>query len=825
MRVEVPIDRLQGLDSRGLTAAEVAERRAHFGPNDVIEVPQGQALELALETARDPMLWFLVGTSVVYAALGDWTEASVLLASILPLAGMDLFLHRRTQASTQGLRGRLATHARVERDGVELEIASGDVVVGDLALVRAGDAFPADGVLLAVDGCQVDESALTGEAFPVRKSVREIAMQGSAELELEGEHWGLAGTRVLTGSARMRVAWVGGETMYGGIVRSATTGKRSRTPLQVSIANLVRGLLVAALVLCATLALVRWRQGHGIVDALVSAMTLAIAALPEEFPVVFTVFLGVGVYRLANRGALVRRAVTVENIGRVTTICSDKTGTITEGKLRLALVVPASGRTESDVLIAAACASQGAVGDPLDEALLAAARGLALPRVVERFPFTEDRRRETAIVATDAGRVVATKGSPETVLALCEGEDGDAVRARVLALATQGRKVIACATQSMDSRVWSGGEPDRGFRLAGLIAFEDPVRPSVREAIAECRDAGIRTIVVTGDHPATARAIAGEIGLGDGDAQVVLGDELEALWRDDPRRMLGVHAVARAIPSQKLALVRALQNAGEIVAVTGDGVNDVPALQAADIGIAMGERGTRSARETASIVLLDDDFGTIVRAIAEGRQLFRNLQSGFEYLLVIHVPLVMTAAVIPLAGYPLLYLPIHIVWMELMIHPTAMLVFQEMPPRVRLARTPRRASGAFFSRSKWVTIALVGSLLTIGIVAAYDRSLGAGRDVEHARAMVLVAMTFASVGVTAVLTGMRTRVARIVAGASLAVALLVVQVPILAQRLHLSPLHVDDWGVGAGVAALCCVPLAVLHDRERRRRRPSVAKG
>lgn len=823
----LPLDRLAGLGdgARGLTPAEVRERTARFGPNDIVEVPENQVFALVRDTAADPMLWFLVLTSVLYAVLGEWAEATVLFVSIVPLAGMDAWLHQRTRASTSGLRSLLTTTALVTRDGVRVEIPAGEVVPGDLAFVAAGESFPADGIVVDAAEAQVDESALTGESLPVPKHALRVWPGGGGEVLVDSGSWGFAGTRLLTGRATLRIALTGKETLYGAIVQSAVLGSHARTPLQVAIAGLVRALLVVAALLCLALAAIRLLQGHGLLDAAVSAMTLAVAALPEEFPVVFTVFLGVGVHRLARRKALVRRAVSVENIGRVSTICSDKTGTITEGRLDLTHVLPAPGSSRERVLRAAAFASQRDSGDPVDVAVIGLAdreAGIAVTaEVLARFPFTEDRKRASAVVAQADALLVATKGSPETVLALCglDAAARAAIEAEVLGLAIEGHKVIACASRSVARSDWPGGEPDRGFRFEGLLAFEDPVRPGVREAVEESRSAGIHVIVVTGDHPATAQAIAREIGLGNeaGGPRVVLGSDLERFLAGGPDGIAGVDVVARAIPAQKLTLVRALQASSEVVGVTGDGVNDVPALQAADVGIAMGARGTRSAREIASIVLLDDDFGTIVRAVAEGRQLFRNLQSSFQYLLMIHVPLVLTAAVIPLAGFPLLYLPVHVVWLELVIHPTAILVFQELPPRGRLERDRRLRSGAFFARSDWVVIGAVGLLLTALVALAYARCIDGGRAIEHGRAIALASLSCASAVLTAALSGLRTRMSRAIAILTVGLAVLLVQTPVLARWLHLAPLHADDWLLAVAGSVVACSPLIVSRARLFRR--------
>jgi Ca2+-transporting ATPase len=760
------------------------------------------------------MLWFLLCTAVLYAALGEVVESATLFGAVLPLAGMDAFLHRRTQASTEGLKSRLADTATVVREDRELAVQARELVPGDLVAVGSGEPFPADGIVVSGDLLRVDESTLTGESSPVHKRPLPDSVAGSGDVPVDAVHWGFAGTRLLTGRALLRVVFTDGETLYGEIVRSARAGTRERTPLQVTIAALVRVLVVVAIVFCLILAFVRLSQGHGWVDALVSALTLAVAALPEEFPVVFTFFLGVGVYRMAQRQALMRRAVAVENIGRVSCICSDKTGTITEGRLHLTHLFPVADQQEMRLLHIALSATRPDSHDPLDVAIIREARARGIESSVidtlALFPFTEDSRRQTAVVrekdAPEGVALAAMKGAPETVLGMVQMAD-DARAAwlsRTADLAADGHKIIACAWRQVDV-AWPGGEPQRGYELAGLLAFEDPVREGVAEAIAACREGGIHVVMITGDHVLTARAVAQEIGLGGGKPRVVPADEMEDLLASGGGRAIrAIDVVARAVPAQKLSLVRALQQSGEIVVVTGDGVNDVPALQAADIGVAMGERGTRSAREVASIVLLDDNFRTIVRAIAEGQQLFRNLRLSFQYLLMIHVPLVISAAFIPLLGYPVLYLPVHIIWLELTIHPTALLVFQSLPARGALGRSIGDRQVHFFSRRDWVLTALVGGFLTLMVSAGYSRSLGPEVDVLHARAMALALLTLASAAIAAALSRLSTPPSRVIVFTTLAVSTLLIQTPFLAGLLHLRPLHFDDWLV-AGTGALVAV--------------------
>jgi P-type Ca2+ transporter type 2C len=777
---DIELSRLQGLlnATDGLSSSHAAERRLKYGSNHIIEAPPHQWRSLILDTAKDPMLWFFAGTSVVYWLVGQRTEAATLLIAILPLLGMDVFLHRRTQASTQGLRSRLSTNALVVRDDKDTTLPAADLVPGDLVTISTGDSVPADAILVAATGIQIDESILTGEAYPAIKRPMEFIDSICEVLRVDNSHWVSAGTRVLTGNGRIRIVYTGGETIYGEIVKSAIHGVHEMTPLQEAISRLVKMLLLVALGICALLAGVRLWQGRGWLDALVSAVTLGTAAIPEEFPVVFTVFLGIGVYRLAQRQALVRRAVTVENIGRVSCICSDKTGTITEGLLRLAHVILADGVSEPQLLSLASVASRRDSGDPMDVAIFDRIADLfppasAMPRT-RVFPFTEDRKRETGVEERDGEQIVVSKGAVEVMLAVTEMSDIEQASwlAHAADLAKQAHKVVAVVWQSIPLADELPSEPNSGFHFTGLLAFEDPVRAGVREAVEACQTAGIHVIMVTGDHPLTACAIAREVGLGSSEVRHILGDELEHGDSNSPEI-----------------------NFREIVAVTGDGVNDVPALQAADIGLAMGLRGTRSAREVAAIVLLDDNFRTIIGAIGEGRQLFESLQRSFYYLLAIHIPLVATATLIPLAGYPLLYLPVHIVWLEVLIHPTAMLAFQARPSRVLIAQGRAPAVARFFDQQQWVGIALTGSLIAVVVVAGYLRSLNGVGDTDHGRAMALATFILSSVALVSMLSRLNTRAARLLCVGTVISAAILIQTPGVDQLLHLHPLHWSDWAL------------------------------
>lgn len=794
MRRILPLQRIKSsLNSDwSLDASEVERRRIQYGSNDILGIHTNRYLELIIDTAKDPMIWFLIATSFLFAILKNYNQSIILLLATIPLIGMDALLHWRTQVSTQSLSQRLSTHVTVIRHGNEMTIQAVDLVPGDLIVIPAGTLFPADGIIIAGKNCQVDESALTGESFPVTKEILTHVPPNVLKPSVESTFWGFAGTRLLTGRALLRVVFTGKETLYGEIITSTLQTTQSRTPLQKQIAHLVFILILAASLICLVLAFVRFYQGFGFIDAILSAATLAVAALPDEFPVVFTFFLGVGVYRLARKKALVRRGVSVENIGRVNCICSDKTGTMTEGRFQLENFFPAEKWDEKYLLMSARCASRDESGDPLDLAIIDYANKHAINyfQPLATFPFTEDRKRETSVFQQNSQLHFITKGAPETIfnLSTLSSHEKKYWIKKLEELTRDGFKVIACAECILTNNQ-PNHEPQSNYQFLGFLTFHDPQRRGVEEAIKKCRESGIHVLMITGDHPETAAFIARQIGLGDGNPNVVLAQDIST--HSDLSK---IDVIARAIPSQKLNIVKSLQEKNNIVAVTGDGVNDVPALKAADIGIAMGERGTQSAREVADIVLLDDNFGSIVNAIAEGRQLFKNLQLSFKYLFMIHIPFVISAAIIPLLSYPLLYYPIHIVFIELIIHPTSMLVFQDLPSSQPLQAVEKHhARFDFFSNRDRLDITVIGFLSTLLVILSFIIIFKKTRNIEHARAFSLATLAFTSAALTAGLSGFRTLTSRIITLGTMLFSVIFIQTPGLTKLFYVTPLHWHDW--------------------------------
>jgi Ca2+-transporting ATPase len=772
----------------------------------VVEATSHPLLALLAETFRDPMIWFLIGIGAVFFLIGQKSEGLTLFVAILPLTLMDAFLHWRTQASTSGLKGNLSSKVKVIRDENELEIDSQELVPGDLLRLSTGLFLPADGVIEEASEIQIDESVLTGEAFPIQKAKSQVdpfSLTDRQEVPVDPKCLAFAGTRVLTGKGLLRVLFTGPNTSYGEIVRSVSKMPHDLTPLQTSIGKLVRSLIAVSAGLCLLLAGLRIYQGHGWLDALLSAATLAIAAIPEEFPVVFTFFLGVGIYRLAKKQALVRRAVSVENIGRVTQICSDKTGTITTGELELTHIDPAQAGEEDKVLEVGALASNAEGADPVDIAIFrkAAAQKVPLVEATKRFPFTEDRKRESAFAKIENGDVIVTKGAPETIFNLSQltQTQKETWLQKTNDWAKAGHKVLACAKRSLSAEdLRNDKELLTDFQFMGLLVFEDPPRPEVAAAIDYAYENQIKVLMLTGDHPETAAAIGREVGLGH-KKPVVISAELEpekftTEYLDlNPSFLKSIDIVARCTPIQKLQIVLALKKAGEIVAVTGDGVNDVPALKAADIGIAMGLRGSRSAKEVSSIILGDDNFKTIVAAILEGRQLFANLKTSFEYLLLFHTPFVLTAAAVPLLGYELVYLPVHIVWLELIIHPTAILAFQS----VASAKT-KKSTATFFQKTEILRIVGFGVTLALAIGAFFIFSLNDSQGIDSARAKVMVILSVWSALLVTHYTHLKTRSSQVIVFATLA-SLLLIQWPPAAQVLRVGSLSWQGWLEAIGI--------------------------
>lgn len=753
-------------DLTGLSTQEAAHRLAIDGLNLLPQPERRNWLHIVVGVLREPMLLLLVAASSLYFLLGDVQEAAVLMASVALVVGLTVYQDYRSERALQALRDLSNPQARAIRDGGVRQISSSELVVGDVILVTEGDRVPADARVLDDGELMLDESMLTGESVPVR---RFAAPPSSCDPDLSLVR---ASTLVVRGHARAEVIATGDRTAVGQIGAALQTLRPPRTPMQIEVRNAV--VVFAALglgtSLLVTLLYVRvhgnWLQG------LLAGVTLAMANIPEEFPVVLTVFLALGSWHMARHKALVRRGAAIEALGSVTVLCTDKTGTLTANRMSVAELACNGERSEpgaapsprlQTLLRCAyqACSEQSF--DPMEVAIGNAA--MQLPGTspsagwnrVREYPLSKDLLAVAHVWSSAETAVlhVACKGAPETIADLCglPSEQRAAALSEVEEMARRGLRVLAVA-----SAVWNEGTGSlpataRGFRFewSGLIGLADPLREGVRDAVAEAHAAGIRVVMLTGDHVDTARAIALQAGLAHPDT-AMLGSDLEALDAATlARHASAVDVFARVKPDHKLRLVDALKKNGQIVAMTGDGVNDAPALMAAHVGIAMGGRGTDVAREAASIVLLDDDFVTIVKAVQQGRVIYDNILRAIRYILAVHVPITGLAVLPLLFGAPLMLMPLHVVFLELIIDPASTLVFEREPadPNV-MRRPPRSPTMRLIGRSTLFGSLFQGMVVFAAITFIYVLGRGHALAAGQLAALCFTALISGNLGLVVV---------------------------------------------------------------------------
>ncbi|HEX5417404.1 MAG TPA: cation-transporting P-type ATPase, partial [Chloroflexota bacterium] len=713
----------------GLTTGEAQRRLVDYGPNLLVpETRRPPLIQWILHPLADPMVVLLLVAGTGYIFLRDYLDAVIVLVALVPIALIGAVLELRAEHALEALRQLTAPTAVVWRDGRRRVIPAAEIVPGDLVGVQEGDIVPADGELVEGGPLVVDEAALTGESQAVMKNI-----SGS-----EADRLLFAGTTVRSGRGRIRVTATGPRTRYGHIGSLVARIQQPPTPLQRLINRLIGQATVVAAVFCIGVAAIELVAGRGLVAAFTAGISLAIAALPEEFAIVYTLYLSLGAWKLAREHALVRRLASVETLGATTVICTDKTGTLTVGRVAIAaLATPTSlvlsGEPLTDdarrLVEAAVLASEPAPFDPLDLAIVrfASSHGIDVAdlhrqRLVQDYPFDPILKYVSHVWQGAGGLRIYAKGSIEGILDRSHATEKE--RRKMLeanqALAAKGLRVIAVAMGELPGSRGDRRDDECHLSLLGLVAFADPPRPEVVEAIRECCEAGIRVIMLTGDHPLTAHAVAEEIGLPHA-GEVVTGDEMDQLDPASCDQLIAeANIFARMRPEQKYELVRQLRARGQIVAMTGDGINDAPALREADIGVAMGERGTAVAREAADLVLLDDNFATIVAAVREGRHIFENLRRAFAYLIAFEAPLLLAALVIPLTGVPLLLLPSLLILSELIVHPTVSLVFQADPaPPDLMRRPPRRPGAGLLAGADLIRALAEGLTLGAGVLVLY----------------------------------------------------------------------------------------------------------
>ncbi len=742
----------------GLDPAQAALRLVQFGPNILDPARPRTAWQLLAETVREPMFMLLLGASALYLVVGDLAEGGFLSLAAVATIALVLFQEVRSEKALAALRSLAQPSARVIRGGVEVKILASDLVPGDLLLVGEGQRLQADGRLVGGEVLSIDESALTGESAPVTRMPQLQGGDGTSRLDPEPLETLAtarlsAGTLVVSGQGVVWVERTGANTAIGQIGVSLASIDRSPTPLQQASSRLVGWISGLALVFCLLVVVAYGALRGNWVEGGLAGITIAISLIPEEFPMVLAIFMALGAWRLAQQKVLVRRSAVIEALGGASVLCVDKTGTLTENRMTVTRLWakgqtlvpgPADWPPDLSALITAALAACAArPSDPMDRALWALApEGHARPDPAQVWPMQKDR---LAVVqawdAADQSAWAAAKGAPEAIFGLCR-LDADQIAGLepiLQAWAGEGLRVLAVA-RSVPQTHLPDDPGTMAFSFCGFLGFLDPVRPEVPKAITTARLAGIKVVMITGDYPQTALAIARQAGI-DTQAGVLTGEALAGFEPASlPDQIGDVRVFARVQPQQKLALVEAFKARGEVIAMTGDGVNDAPALQAAHIGIAMGLRGTDVAREAADIVLLDDGFGSIVAGIALGRRIFANLRKALTYVVAIHVPIAGLALVPVLLGLPPLFYPMHIVLLELVIDPLCAVVFEAEPGEpLAMQKPPRSIGEPLFGTRQIVFAALQGLGILAAVFGLYMWALSQG-SAAKARAIAFSAL-------------------------------------------------------------------------------------
>ncbi len=753
----------------GISAEEAQRRFLEEGPNELPSREVRGIPGIVKDVIREPMFLLLVGAGSIYLILGDLEEGALLLSFVLVIIGITVYQERKTERALEALRNLSSPRALVIRDGQLARIAGRDVVRGDILFLSEGDRIAADALIHASTNLSVDESLLTGESVPVRKLPPE-GEPGERRPGGDDQPWLYSGTLVVQGQGIAEVVSTGINTRMGEIGKALQAVEPEETRLHVETGHIVRRIALIGLFLFIIVVVVYGLTRGDWIQGLLAGITLAMAILPEEFPVVLTVFLALGAWRLSKISVLARQVPAIETLGETTVLCTDKTGTLTLNRMTVAKCAVAGSTFDCltdpgrplpepyhELLEYAILSCKKDPFDPMEQALLKTGiDDLSGTEHLHRdwellveYPLSRELLAMSNVWRSRKGDeyIIAAKGAPEAIFDLCHlGEDEIAkLTPGVEDLAAQGLRVLGVAKSRFQPGQLPDGQHAFPFTYLGLIGFADPVRPDAAAAVSECRTAGIRVVMITGDYPSTARNIARQIGLPETE-NILTGPDLDAM--PSSRRAAEIRTAslfARVVPEQKLQIVESLKAGGEIVAMTGDGVNDAPALKAAHIGIAMGGRGTDVAREASSLVLLDDNFASIVAGIRMGRRIYANLKKAMAYIIAVHVPIAGLSLIPVLFGWPLILLPVQIVFLELIIDPACSVVFeaeQEEPDTMQ--RPPRKPEDHMLDRPT-VAIALAQGLVALVIVLAiYLHGMMQGLSADQLRTVSFITIVIAN---------------------------------------------------------------------------------
>ena len=756
---------------KGLTQQEVNEKLASEGYNELPSSKPKSVFQIALGVVKEPMFLLLVACGTLYLLLGDVQEGLMLLSFVFVVMGIEFFQEKKTEKALDALKDLASPRALVIRDGETIRIAGRDVVTDDIVVLQEGDRVPADAVVLSCINLSADESLLTGEPVPVSK--REWK-EGDTAFTPGGDDLPVvySGSMIVQGNGVVRVVATALNTEIGKIGKALQSVKDEPTQLKREMGTLVKRLAIIGVVLCVLVVVIYTFTRADLLNGFLAGITLAMAMLPEEFPVVLTIFLALGAWRMSKKNVLTRHPAAVETLGSATVLCTDKTGTLTQNKMTVTCLYNGndftdvvSGETFTDpfheIIEYGILSSQTNPFDPMEKAIinigdqyLQNSEHIHADWVMEKEYALSKELLAMSRVFSNTGtkeQVIATKGAPEAIFDLCHLDQksiGKYEKA-VSDMASRGLRVLGVARAKIPQGELPAIQHDFDFEFLGLIGLSDPIRENVPLAVAECYKAGIRVVMITGDYPVTATNIGREIGIQNPEL-FITGSELEQLSEDELCKRIGnVNIFARVVPEQKLKIVNALKKNNEIVAMTGDGVNDAPALKAANIGIAMGEKGTDVAREASSLVLMDDNFSSIVGAVRMGRKIFDNLQKALAYIFAIHVPIA-GLSLIPVffADMPLILWPVHIVFLELIIDPACSIIFEaEREEKNVMSRPPKDINEPFFGAKKILLSCSQGIGILFICLLVYLVGLKMGYSASGVRTLTFVTLIVSNIAV------------------------------------------------------------------------------
>jgi Ca2+-transporting ATPase len=781
------------LSSQGLSSQKASELLKVYGKNELVKEQGLGRLKQFLKLVSDPMGLMMLGLSLLYWLTGNSEDAIIILIAYVPVTAVDVILELKSEKALKALKSNLRSSAKVFRDGKVVDLPIDQIVPGDVLAFEEGQSLPADGKMLECHNLMINEAALTGESLPIDKKLADSFF---------------AGTSVISGRGLGLIDKTGQSTQFGKISHLLDETEEQDTPLQKKVNSLVRKILYLAAVLVILLFCIDYIRSADLLKSLITALTFGMAAVPEEFPLVFVLYLSMGAYRLSKHGVLVKTLPSVESLGNVDVICTDKTGTLTEGRFALIEIVPFGSLSSQEREQVALLACEPSPVDAMEIAIMEKLKeSLSLKdnwNLKYDYPFEPQGKHMTHIWSNDSGdSILAMKGAVEGVLEHCELKEmeREEILKSVHRLASEGRRILGLATRRAS---FSGvrTEDEKGLGLIGLLVFSDPIRSSAKAAIQECQKAGIEVKMLTGDHLLTAHAIADELEIDHTHQALFSGSQLSTFTAENRIQAYLRGAIfARISPEQKYELVKTLKDHQKIVAMTGDGVNDAPALKLADIGVSMGENATDVARSTAKMILMKNDFNGIVQAILEGRSIFSNLRRSFSYLIAFHIPVVLLSLIPPLLGFGQLLLPIHIILLEFIVHPISAFAFENL-------KTPGKKTRSLVPTSVAITAIISGVLLSlIGLLPMLLENL----NLDQIRSLTLAIVLFGNIGFTFVEAWPNYR-SRKIWSISLVLFLLPIVIcntDFFAQLFRLNPLSMTDLCLAFVLGSLASVPTFV----------------